>query len=361
MSIQRIGRDEVAARAVSVLGLDDSTVGLFTIEGLCASLRRAASFLCPASPRQIVDTVLDALSPLDADLQRDEVNAVLDTLVSTGDLLELRPSGARTRLLFLGPPSYVEKRPGSFLLLGVRPNASPILDEQSVGTTITYEAHTRLVELDANTAAEVLGAAGLHRLSRKQWTKTPRDEAATTVIEQAWDQLKRHRTPGQVSGLTLIDPKTSVHYYKGRWREPATSDQGMFVGRRPQAYGAPLWCVVHLANGVPQAVLDLPVDSSVAPGWDDARRVQAALDAQRGSPQVFRVRSASQPGGDLIFDFFGPLPSWAERYLDLIGLPLSRSHGALFSYRVGEAAQDDIMRFLSKSLWMEAAEEMWGK
>jgi hypothetical protein len=357
VTIQRIGRDQVAARAVGVLGLDDSTIDLFSVEGLCASLRRAASFLCPASPRQIVDAVLDALAPLGVDLERHEVNAALDTLVGTGDLLELQPSGARTRLLFLGPPSYVEKQPGSFLLLGIRPNASPILDEQSVGAAVTYEAHTRSVELAPDTAPEVLAAARLHRLTREQWTKTPRVEATTAAIERARGQLVEHRMPGSVSGLTVIDPTTPVRFYKGRWREPAASDQGIFVGRRPQAYGAPLWCVVDLADGVPQAVLDLPVDSAVAPGWDDARRLQAALDAQRGSPQVFRVRPTGRPDGDFIFDFFGPLPSWAERYLDLTGLPVSRSQGALFSYRVPDAAQGDITLFLSKSLWMQIAEE----
>ena len=81
-----------------------------------------------------------------------------------------------------------------------------------------------------------------------------------------------------------------VRYYKGRWREPIASD-GIFVARRPQAYGAPVWCAVELADGVPQAVLDLPIDSSIAPGWDDARKLQAALDAERGSPRS----SASAP------------------------------------------------------------------
>lgn len=361
MTIRQIGRDEVAGRAVSLLGLDDSTIDLLSVEGLCASLRRAASFLCPASPRQIVDAVLDALEPLGVDLERDQVNAALDALVGIGDLLELRPSDAKTRLLFLGPPSYVERQPGSYLLLGIRHNANPILDEQMVGAAVTYEAHTRLVELDTDAADEMLAAGGLHRLTREQWTKTPRMMAADTVIEQVRRQLTTHRMPGRVSGLTLIDSAAPVRYYKGRWRDPVASDHGIFVGRRPQAFGAPVWCVVDLTDGVPQAVLDLPVDSAVAPGWDDARRVQAALDAHRGSPQVFRARPAGQRDSDLIFDFFGPLPSWAERYLDLVGLPVSRSQGALFSYRVREDARGDLTLFLSRSLWMQVTEEVQGK
>lgn len=358
MSIQRIGRDQVATRAAEILGLDCTVLDLFSVEGLSASLRRAASFLCPASPRQIVDAVLDAVAPLGTDLEREDLNNTLDMLISTGDLLELRPNSARTRLLYLGPPSYVEKQAGSFLLLGIRPDALPILDERSVGAAVSYEAHTRSVELHPDTSAEVLAAAGLHRVTREQWTKTPKEELPTAAIERVRNQMATYGMRGQVGGLMLIDPATPVHYYKGRWREPRVSDQGIFVGRRPQAYGAPLWCVVNLTDGLPQAVLDLPVDSAVAPGWDDARRLQAALDAQRGSPQVFRVRPTVQPNGDSIFDFFGPLPSWAGRYLDLTGLPVSSPGGALFSYRVSDAAKSDTTIFLSRSLWMQAVEEV---
>lgn len=358
MNVHRIEREEVAARAVSILGLDATVVDLLSTEAICASLRRAASFLCPATPRQLVDAVLDAVKPIDDDVNREIIAEVLDTMVGAGDLLELRPSGSRTRQLFLGPPSYVEKHAGRFLLLGIRPNAAPILDEQTMGAPIAYEGHARIIDVDATTASEVFAAAGLHRLTRGQWTKSPRETAAPTLVERVRGQLGSHRAPGTVSGLTVIDSTTAVTYYKGRWREPLASDHGIFVGRRPQAYGAPLWCVAEVAAGVPQAVLDLPSDLATTPGWDEARRVQAALDAVRGTPQVFRARPTGQPEGDVIIDFFGPLPSWAERYLDLVGLPVSRSRGALFSYRVPDAARGDAALFLSKSLWMQAVEEV---
>ncbi|WGW13228.1 hypothetical protein LWF01_05530 [Saxibacter everestensis] len=358
MSIQRVNRDEMALLTAGVLGLDESAVDLFSTEAICASLRRAASFLCPASPRQIVDSVLDVLMPLIPGLKRHEVNETLDVLVSAGDLLELRPSGGRARLLFLGPPSYVEKQQGHFLLVGIRPNAGPIVDEERLGRAVTYESHTRSVVLDPGEAREVLAAAGLHRLTREQWTKAPRHDKAATVVKEARERLAASQTPGQISGLTLIDAAAPVRYYKGRWREPALTDQGLFVGRRPQAYGAAVWCAVELGDGVPQAVLDLPVDSTVAPGWDEARRLQAALDAERGSAQVFRVRPTGQPDGGYIFDFFGPLPSWAERYLDLTGLPVAKSQGSLFSYRVSDGAQGNVREFLFNSLWMQIAEEV---
>ena len=361
MSIQRIEPDEVATRAVSVLGLDTDLIDLFSPEGVCASLRRAASFLCPASPRTLIDAVLDALTPLNPGIERDEVADALDTLIGAGDILELRAADARTRLLFLGPPSYVEKQPGHFLLLGIRPSAGLLVDEESLGAAVTYESHTQTVVLDEKSAAEALAAAGLHRLTREQWTKAPRPAPAATVVEQARDRLHSAHAPGQVTGLMIIDSTASVRYYKGRWREPLSTDQGMFVGRRPQAYGAPIWCLVEFADGIPQAVLDLPLDASVAPGWDDGRRLQAAVDAHRGSPQLFRARPTAQPGDEWVFDFFGPLPSWAERYLDLAALPVIKSQGALFSYRVPDGAETETRAFLSDALWMQATEEVQGR
>lgn len=355
MSIERLEPNEVAERALSVLGLD-TVSDLFSPEGVCASLRRAASFLCPASPRQVVDAVLDALAPLNPDLKRDEVAEALDTLIVVGDLLELRSTGSRGRLLFLGPPSYVEKQPGHFLLLGIRPNADSIVDEECLGAAVLYESHSRSVVLHGE-GASALDTAGLHRLSPEEWTKTPRQETAAAVVEQVRQRLESAPTIGQISGLILIDPTTSVRFYNGRRREPLPTDQGIFVGRRPQAYAAPVWCAVKLACGAPQAVLDLPVDSSIALGWDEARRIQAALDAERGAPQMFRVCRREHRDGAQIFDFFGPLPSWAERYLNLKGFPVSKSPRALFSYGVPDGAEPETRAFLSKSLWMTATEE----
>lgn len=360
MSIERIDRDEVATRAVSVLGLDAGLIELLSIEGVCASLRRAASFLCPASPRQLVDAVLDALTPLRPDFQRDHVDEALKRLIATGDLLELSEADTHRRLLYLGPPSYVEKHPGHFLLLGIRPNADPLIDAESLGAAVTHKGHIRTITLDTHIASEALAAAGLQRLTRKQWARAPRQDSAATVVDKARARLRRAGGAGRISGLTVIDSTKSVRYYKGRWREPLPTDQGMFLGRRPQAYGARIWCLVDLADGFPRAALDLPVDASAAPGWDEGRRLQAAIDAHRGSPQVFRSRPTGVRDDTLIFDFFGPLPSWAERYLDLVGLPVTKSQGALFSYRVPGGAGSDTRAFLSDALWMLEIEEVQG-
>ena len=357
MTVQRLEHTEVATRALEVLGLDRERVGLLATEGLSASLRRAASFLCPASPRQIVDAVVNALSPLSDGLDRDVVADTLDALVGSGDLLELRQPADGTRLLFLGPPSFVETRPGEYLLLGIRPRAAALLDGPERRLEIIYRGHTRFVQTNLATGDAPLIAAGLRPLSREQWTRAPRREPAAQAIATTCRRLRaEHATPGTITGLTIIDSAKPVLFYKGRWREPGSEDNGIFTGRRPQAYGAPVWCVVEMMNGVPKALLDLPVDSSVAPGWDEARRIQAALDAVNGNPQVYRVRVSVQKGST-IFDFFMPLPSWAERYIAISGCLGKNGPKSLFSYCLPDEAVEDAQRFLSASLWMAPIKE----
>ena len=361
MSIQRLTPTDLEATAVELLGLDQEATGLLSVEGLCASIRRAASLLCPATPRQLVDAVLEVLRALSPDLKRDVVAEALDLVVGVGDLLELRSAESGVRQLYLAPPSYVTVRPGRHLLLGVRPNASPIVDESVVGAPVEYEAHTRFLTLETDNAAASLAAAGLHRMTTEQWARVPREEPASALIERTTRLLSQHQMPGEIQGLEIIDPTTQVQYYIGRWRKLTSRDEGMLVGRRPQAYGAPVWCVLDVAAGIPRAVLDFPDDSSVMPGWDEARHLQAAIDHHRGQPQVFRFRSTGLPDGSRLLDLFAPLPSWAERYITLVGIPMSRSKGALLTYRVPFDAEDSLTGLLSKSLWMTGIKEVQGR
>lgn len=355
MTVERLNKEEISGRAVALLGLDCDAVDLFSDEGLCASLRRAASLMCPATPRQLVDSVIDALAPLDPAIDRSIVNEALDRLISVGDLLELRTSDGTARLLFLAPPSYVETRPGNFLLIGIRPNGSPILDEPHAAR-IEFESHTRSIFVDPLTADDLFATAGVHRVTREQWTRSPRFDSAATVVARAEYRLKMSPSTGSIPGLSVIDSTSSVRYYKGRWRDLTGDDEGMYVGRRPQAFGAPIWCLIQVSRGVPTTLADLPFESSVFPGWDEARLIQAAIDSQRGHPQTYRTRPAA---GNIMFDFFAPLPSWAERFVTLNAVPVNKSTGALFSYRVPVDAEPSLTTFLSDSMWMTSTTEAW--
>lgn len=343
---------ECAELAVRRLDVDEAA-DLFSAEGLAASLRRAGSLLCPASPRQVIDAVLEAVHPLQpgGDLSQDDLADLLDLLISAGDLLELRQSGdAPGRLLYLGPPSYVERRPGQYLLLGIRPFGAPLISSDVAGA-IQYEGHTRTIALSPNQAAAQLFELGLHMIRPGQWIRRPPEMAPGELIRQIRERLSAAGPAGVVEGLTVIDPSAKVTYYRGRWRPLKPADSGLFVARRPQAYGADLWCVVLVADGAPVRLLDLPADDPAAPGHDEAWRAQAAFDATGRSPQVFRVGGTGASAGRTV-DFFSPLPRWAERYLQLTGMAVPRTAGALYSYRVPEGAMHGVASFLGDMLWM---------
>jgi len=358
MKVSVLSTSEVSALAVRTLGLDETTLDLSSIESISASLRRAASFLCPASPRQLVDAVLDAVRPVvgSDDLSRDLVMEQLELLVASGDLLELRrESGRSTRLLFLGPPSYIARQPGSYALLGVRPFGAPLVGPE-VGQRVRYERHTRTIELEPATARSQFVELGIHEIDKDLWIARPSLVSAQHLVEQFSERLTLGGAAGEVEGLMILDPEMPVRYYSGRWRAPRSGDTGDFVGRRPQAYGAHLWCFVRFANGLPERLLDLPLDDP-GMGCDDAWRVQAAIDAKRGRPQEYRIRTTGTSSSDWIVDLFSPVPRWAQRYLELVGLPVERGVGSLISWRVSALAVPALERLLADMLWMQGTRD----
>lgn len=353
MKVSHLTSAEVAARAVGALGLDPEVVEFGSAEAICAALRRAASFLCPASPRQLADAVGEAIAPLSTggSPAREEVMAQLELLVAAGDFLELSEASDRsTRRIYLGPPAFVCKAPGLYLLLGVRPYGAPLVDS-TLSSQILHEGHTRTLELAPESASDRLAAAGLHELSLDQWLEHPAPAAPDDVFAEFRLRLSAAGPAGQVDGLKLLDPAAPVRFYRGRWRDPRADDDGDFVARRPQAYGADLWCAARLHAGQPAHLIDLPLDPT-AVGRDEAWRLQAAIDATRGTPQQYRTHRASGCGDAVLVDLFGPVPTWAERRVELVGLPVSRSTGALLSYRVPAVAVGDVEAFLAGMLWM---------
>ena len=306
--------------------------------------------------------MLGALKPLHGEeLKRDDLVDLLDQLVASGDLLELRHAhGRSTRLLYLAPPSYIERIPGTYLLIGVRPFGAPLIGDE-LDEAIEYEGHTRILTLDPAEADTDLRARGLQRIPMGRWVSSPSVKTPAEFIERHRARLEAAPEAGQLEGLVLLDPTSKVRYYRGRWRSPHPADTGDFVARRPQAYGADLWCLVRFQAGEPQRVLDFPVSDPVVPGRDEAWRYQAAADALRGTAQRARLRRGTSPSAVVTIDFFSPLPGFAERYLQMAGLALGRTPGALFSFRLPAAAVGDVKAFLADMLWMTYEEDSSGE
>jgi hypothetical protein len=351
--LSSLSSEEASALSVRALGLDSELIDLTSQEGLAASLRRAASFMCPTNPGRLLNAVLSAVRPVSpkGGVSRDQLAGSLDLLVATGDLLELRPEVERSvRLLYLGPPSFIEREAGSYLLLGIRPFGAPLVGAE-LGEEIELEGHTRTIRLDAKTARDRLVGAGLQPIERERWVASPRAEDPRSLVDRVGKQLDMAGPSGDIEDLTVLDPNTSVRYYKGRWRSLRTCDTGDFVARRPQAYGADLWCCIRLMDGMPKKMVEFPIDNPIVPGRDEAWRMQMAIDALRGRRQRYGTTTV---GADATaVSFFSPIPGFAERYLQLVGLALADSPGSLFSFRAPKGAMPALEVLLTEMLWME--------
>lgn len=351
MEIQALTAEQVSAEALRMLRVG-SPRGLFEVPALAAALRRAASFLCPAAPRRIVRAVGETLEGLAGygEGTLDHLEGTLEALVGDGDLVELPPdSERRYRVLVLGPPAFIRRRSGVCLLLGVRPEGAPLLDDELMGR-VEHAAQLRILRPAASPRlADDLKTQGLWDLAPAGWVRAPNPAPAAEVVEQHQRLLSAAPPSGDVPELRLLDPSSPVTYYRGRWRSTKASDTGNFVARRPQAYGPDIWCFAEVRRGHLVRFVDLD-SGALGPAADAAWRLQAALDASAGRPQVLRARH--DPTSTVALDLFSPLPSWAQRHLEMVATPQARSRGALLSYAVTQDEVAEELGFLESMLWV---------
>lgn len=354
MAIAAVTPEQVCVAAVRTLGLTGARVPIFSGEALAASLRRAASFLCPCTPGQLTRSVAEALSGLPgypADIT-ERLGMLIEDLTGYGDLLEL-PTEAQggARRLFLGAPAYVRRRSGACLLTGIRPDGASLAGEE-LTDRIQYTGHARIVP-EATDLQDLLTASGLREVSADQWLRAPRPTSADDLLAGYQQMLDAAGDCGDIGQPRILDPAAPVTFYRGRWRSAVPADTDDFIARRPQAFGADLWCYARITSGNVTRLIDFPARGSLLPGADEAWRLQAAIDATANHPQQVTMRAG--PDGATIADFFSPVPSWAQRRLDILGTALTRGRGALFSYALPTAETAEELRFLADMLWITAS------
>lgn len=348
--MRRLTAAEVHANKVAELGLDRTAFDLISVESIAASLRRSASFLCPCAATTLVRAVADPLRGLVEETEdtRGIVRETLEALISHGDLIEYRdiedPSPGASVLLYAAPPSFVARESGAAILLGV---SNPALD--SVAARIEYIGHLR--RLNSNPGEDLskeLQHFGFTEITHQQWLRAPHKETSAQYLARFDRLLDVAQPSGDVPGLMLLDWERPVWYYPGRWTSVGLSS-GRFVARRSQAYGGDLWCYIEMSDGRPERLVDLPLADSRWRGCDEAWRLQMAIDATRGSAQLFRINPG--PENSYVMQFFSPVPMWARRRLDSVGHPIS-NRGCLFAYRLAEAELVEEVRFASDVLWL---------
>lgn len=359
--MRRITEAEVQRQAVGALGLDASGLDMTSVEGLAGALRRTASFLCPCSQAELVEEVARSLEDLVEDRQAlvDTIDETVEALTAYGDLVESRmdttdrSTGAIT-LLYLTPPTFVPRHDGSVFLLGIAPDNSSPLPADYAGR-IEYDSHVRRVLPNPDESLRsLMSEFGLFELTMHQWMKSPAPEQAKPHVSRMAELLDAAPPAGTVADVRILDPSKPVRYYRGRWT-PLRNHTGQFVARRPQAYGAELWCYIEVRGGQVLKLVDFPQFERRWRACDEAWRLQSAIDVCNGRPQNYRLRPG--PTNETrVLDLFSPLPLWARRRWDVIGRPVPPS-GSLFSYVLPAAAVEEEITFMKALLWLMDSRE----
>ncbi len=321
---------------------------------LAALARRSAGIHCPCSRATLRASLLECMHglPTSYDSLAEAVDDAIEALIVSGDLLELadvviEDSDVRQTWVFAAPPSFVVRPSGSVFLLGIVADQDTFLPSTMFGRVLA-RGYTRVLEPQPNEdLARQLKKLGLQQISDRAWLKAPRREDPADMLSRHERLLVSQPPITGIPDVQILDSARTATYYSGRWTDP-TGQDGMFVARRPQEFGAPIWCLVKLREGEPVHLLDLPIARTRWRGCDAAWHIQTAIDHCRGTPQRYRRRIE---GGGVRFDFFSPLPQWSERRLINLGKSVPRD-ACLFSYVVPANEADAEEVFLQQNLWL---------
>ena len=336
------------------LGLPGSQEGSIDDVLLAALLRRSAGIHCPCSRATLRGSLLESLqhlSPAETSLS-DRIDEIIEGLIVGGDLLELNDvaiddPNVKGTWVFAAPPSFVVRPSGGVFLLGIVRDQDVFLP-RSLASRVKYEGLTRIItsKPDEELATGLL-EQGLQQLSEDSWLKSPKAKRPEDMLRRFKYQLSAQPPSGAVADLQILDPTQPVNFYRGRWT--TTQNQtGTFVARRPQEFGAPIWCFAELEEGSVVRLLDLPPKRTRWRGCDIAWHLQMAIDHCRHTPQIYRRLN---DGDGVRLDFFSPLPEWSQRRLMIIGRPLPRER-SLISYRIPSTEVEREEQFLQEQLWL---------
>jgi hypothetical protein len=344
----------------AALGLGMSAEVQTVDDTLLAQLLRAVAWSnCPCQPFVLVREVERTLRGLisDTDSLRARVNEILENLVATGDLLEPGqvthgnewPKG----FLFPAPPSFAMLTNDIAQLFGVASEEE--LDGPSeLRGRIVYDGTSRRVKADVGESLEsTLRLAGLRELSMQAWLREPATASAAEFLAEAKKWLRRAApADATIEGLEVFD-SSSGGIYSTCWGAPGRRS-GLFIARRPKAYGSTLWMLLELNDGRIVQLTHLPQTGSSFRGCDEAWRTQLALDAVKGQPQKYRVRCERDSAHlDMLF----PIPLWAHRHLLVMGRQ-SPAFKSIFSYQMDLGLLSEAQSFLEQRLWLNTSN--WG-
>ena len=355
--ITKVEPGDVLRKCKQLLGLNESPLQAHVDDVLLAALaRHAAGIHCPCSRSTLRASLLESLHFLvpDEDSLPEHIDSAIENLIICGDLLELNDIAtddpeAKGTWVFAASPGFVMRPSGGIFLFGIVPDQDAFLP-RPLAARVKHEGFARIIPPtsrgDEDLIAE-LSELGVRQLDETAWLKSPQKETPEQMLSRFQRELQSQPPSGTVEGLKILDPAKPVNYYNGRWTTPR-DQTGEFVSRRPQEFGAQIWCFTKIEAGRLIRLLDLPLGKSRWRGCDEAWHLQMAIDRCRGAPQLYR----RQPSGDDVrLDFFSPLPKWSQRRLMIFGRPTVRER-SLMSYLLPRSEVETEEQFLNEHLWL---------
>ena len=154
---------------------------------------------------------------------------------------------------------------------------------------------------------------------------------------------------GDLQNIEIISPSSNTKFYKGRWQN-LTNQTGRFIARKPQRFGAKLWCYIETKNGMPCKLIDFPNHKNINRGCDEAWYLQSAIDRFNNNPQHLAIKKIDPKNAQI--EHFSPIPMWAQKYLDAMGEPLE-NHNCLFAYLIPNDILNKVVKFFEERLWLQ--------
>lgn len=352
-----IDRAKALAQTARSLGLtpDSASMSSQSRAILAQSLRRASFNAAPCAAQVLRALVFAVQSPLtdDTDSLKAQIESALDDLIAIGDILEMRSdSEARSDLVLRpAPPAFVVRRDGSFIIIGVAGDEITPFSEPPI---VHHESGLRSIcPADAQTYRSELLGLGLIELPERLWLFAPAAVSAADVVAHWKARLPVDVRPEKIEDLEILDGASTTTFYKGRWSALHPKHAGIFVARRRQRYGAKLWCLVDVKDGLVQRLVDIRARDCRTRDCDEAWRLQAAIDASAGTPQGVRV-SSTEAATTLAFS--SPLPAWAARRLSFIGNQVASPH-ALLAFEIPTENAQEELQWLGENLWLARNDE----
>jgi hypothetical protein len=329
-----------------------------------SAVRRLCSFMCPCPAFAIKRMACRSLRVLD--IPEEQLTRLVDEAIEDlsigGDLLELSRvmiAGAENHpsWLYCAPPSFIARKTGRIYILGIAADDASFLPRE-LRAGVQRDGAVRFIESAEPEAVTQLKRLGLREVNEAAWLTTVKTESAREHLQAAAKQLRHLGADGELPDLTILAHASGEGKpYSRRWKSPE-AESGVYIGRVPQPYGAPLWYFCDLDHGRTMRSMLLPTRESRERASDIAWRLQLALDAEAGFAARYSVDRTSDTA-TLTFDF--PVPLAVRRRLMFLGARRSQDDPHPFRFQLPVGELDEERSFLRSNYWIEERSEERGK